>query len=98
MAYSLFSFIRKSIDAPCQAVERRLRHWTRPENRDLVLNAVLDMTRSKSEVVLENALLRQQLIVLKRGEEETVCWLRITSAEEQRVRTCNAFGRLVPSG
>ena len=73
MAFSLFSFIRKSIDAPCQAVKRRLRHWTRPKNRDLVLNAVLDVTRSKSELVLENALLRQQLIVLKRGGGKRPC-------------------------
>jgi hypothetical protein len=32
----------------------------------LVINAALDLTRSKSELVLENALLRQQLIVLQR--------------------------------
>jgi hypothetical protein len=32
----------------------------------LALNTVLDLTRSKSELVLENALLRQQLIVLQR--------------------------------
>ena len=43
-----------------------VRHWTRPEKRYLVLNAVLDVTRSKPELVLENALLHQQLIVLKR--------------------------------
>jgi hypothetical protein len=37
-----------------------------PDNQSLALNAVLDLSRSKSEVVLENALLRQQLIVLQR--------------------------------
>ena len=35
-------------------------------NDALVLNAVLGLTRTRSELVLENALLRQQLIVLKR--------------------------------
>ena len=33
----------------------------------LVLNAAVDLTRSRSELVLENMLLRQQLIVLNRG-------------------------------
>jgi putative transposase len=35
----------------------------------LALNVVLDLTRTKSELVLENALLRQQLIVLQRHVE-----------------------------
>jgi putative transposase len=43
-----------------------LRQWTKPSNDTPVLDAVLDLTRSKPELVLENALLRQQLIVLKR--------------------------------
>ena len=36
------------------------------DNHDLVLNSALDLTRSKSELLLDNRLLRQQLIVLKR--------------------------------
>jgi len=66
MDFPLSSFVRRSIDALCQAVKRRLRHWTKPDTHALGLNAVFDMTRSKSELVLENALLRQQLIVLER--------------------------------
>ena len=38
----------------------------KPDNHDLVLNAAVDLTRSKPQLVLENMLLRQQLIVLKR--------------------------------
>jgi transposase InsO family protein len=38
----------------------------KPDNQDLVLNAATDLTRSKPELILENMLLRQQLIVLKR--------------------------------
>jgi putative transposase len=56
----------QSIGSLWQAVNRRLRQWTKPINDTLVLNAVLDLTRSKPELVVENALLRQQLIVLKR--------------------------------
>ena len=51
---------------PGQAVKRHLRRWTKPDSHGLVLNTALDLTRSKPELVLENILLRQQLIVLIR--------------------------------
>ena len=60
------SFLRQSVHALCQAVKHLLRRWTKPNSDALVLNAAVDLTRSKTELVLENALLRQQLIVLKR--------------------------------
>jgi len=66
MSFSPFSFVRMSIDFVCQAAKQRLRQWTKPGNHALVLNAAMDLTRSKPELVLENMLLRQQLIVLKR--------------------------------
>jgi putative transposase len=66
MSYSPFSFVRKSIVSLYQAAKRHLRQWTKPDNHALVLNAASDLTRSKPELVLENMLLRQQLIVLQR--------------------------------
>jgi transposase InsO family protein len=60
-----FSFVRTSIGYLYQAAKRRLRQWTMPHSHALVLNAAMDLTRSKSELVLENAFLRQQLTVLK---------------------------------
>lgn len=60
------NFLRQIAHILSQAVIQRLRQWTRPDNHTLVINAALDLTRSKSELVLENALLRQQLIVLQR--------------------------------
>ena len=59
-------FLRQSVQLLCQAVKRRFRQWTKPNNHTLILNIALDLARSKSELVLENALLRQQLIVLER--------------------------------
>jgi len=45
----------------------RLRSWTRPMNpTGVVSGGVVDLTRSRSELVVENMLLRQQLIVLQR--------------------------------
>jgi hypothetical protein len=57
---------RKSIDSPCQSAKHRLRQWTKPDNQVLVLNTTLDVTRSKPKLLLENMLLRQEFIVLKR--------------------------------
>ncbi len=47
-------------------VIQRLREWTKPDTHGMIGGAVADATRSKPELMLENALLRQQLIVLKR--------------------------------
>jgi hypothetical protein len=41
-------------------------NYVQPVNDTLVLSTALDITRSKPELVLENALLRRQLIALKR--------------------------------
>ena len=62
----LFFFARQSIGSLWQAVKRWLRQWAKPDNHSLALNTALDLTRSRLELMLENALLRQQLIVLKR--------------------------------
>jgi hypothetical protein len=61
-----FSFVRNSTHRLGQTLKRHLRQWMKPDNHDPVLNAAMDLTRSKPELVLENMLLRQQLIVLKR--------------------------------
>jgi putative transposase len=61
----LFFFVQ-SIGSLWRAVKRRFRQWTKPVDNTLVLSSILAVTRSKSELVLENALLRQQLIVLRR--------------------------------
>jgi hypothetical protein len=54
--------IRQSVHCLRQAVKQRLRQWTQPDNHSLIRNAALDITRSKSELVLENALLRPALL------------------------------------
>ena len=40
--------------------------WTPPDTISLLLGTLTDLSRGKSELVAENALLRQQLIVLQR--------------------------------
>ena len=71
MIFPLF-FFAQSIDSLWQAANRWLRQRIKPDNHSLILNTALDLTRSKSELVLENALLRQQLIVLKRQTKRPI--------------------------
>ena len=60
------NFLRQIAHSLCQAVIQRLRRWTKPDNHSPIWNAALDLTRSKSELLLELALLRQQLTILQR--------------------------------
>ena len=59
-------FVKRGLTSIGSRVIRWLREWTKPDNHGLVGGAVADATRNKSELMLENALLRQQLIVLER--------------------------------
>ena len=47
-------------------LQERIKHWTKPASSALIIGILSDLTRSHTELVVENALLRQQLIVLKR--------------------------------
>ena len=59
-------FVKRGLKAVGLRAVDKLREWTRPNNNSLVSGAVADATRSNAELMLENALLRQQLIVLDR--------------------------------
>src|SRR5215467_7842114 len=56
-----------------QSLRHRFVDWTKPSNSSLILGAVADLARSKSELVAENALLRQQLIILRRHVKRPAC-------------------------
>jgi len=53
-------------DGCLYALSSRITHWTKPLRTSLPLSTLTDLGRSKSELIAENALLRQQLIILKR--------------------------------
>jgi putative transposase len=61
MDLNLPHLMPRCLNALCHKVKQRLRRWTKPDSQSLALNAVLDLSRSKSELVLENALLRRQV-------------------------------------
>src|SRR3989440_3277987 len=48
------------------ALSSRFTRWTKPLRTSLPLSTLTDLGRSKSQLIAENALLRQQLIVLRR--------------------------------
>jgi putative transposase len=54
------------LDGCRYALSARFTRWTKPLTSSLPLSTLADLSRSKSELVAENALLRQQLIILRR--------------------------------
>ena len=56
-----------------RSLHHRFVAWTKPDSTSLLLLTLTDLTRSKSELVAENALLRQQLIILRRQVKRPVC-------------------------
>jgi putative transposase len=56
-----------------QSLHHRFVAWTKPDTTSLLLGMLTDLSRSKSELVAENALLRQQLIVLQRQVKRPAC-------------------------
>src|SRR5436305_10629846 len=51
---------------------RRVSRWTKPHPIALPLGVVADVARSRRELLLENALLRQQVLVLRRAVKRPV--------------------------
>jgi putative transposase len=71
--HSILTFIKRSTSMCFQSLQRRYIDWTKPSNTSLLLGTVTDLVRSKSELVAENALLRQQLIILRRQIKRPAC-------------------------
>ncbi len=47
--------------------------WIKPHSTSLLLGTIADLSRGKSELLVENALLRQQLIILHRQIKRPAC-------------------------
>jgi hypothetical protein len=45
---------------------QKIKQWAKPTTPSLISGVISDLTRSRSDLIVENALLRQQLIVLNR--------------------------------
>jgi putative transposase len=69
----ILSRLKRLIGPRVMGLRARLRHWTKPLTSSLPLQTLADLGRSKSELVAENALLRHQLIILKRQVKRPAC-------------------------
>jgi len=47
--------------------------WMKPRSTSLLLGMIADLAKGKSELLVENALLRQQLIILRRQVTRPAC-------------------------
>ncbi len=47
-------------------LKERVKHWTKPASSVPIIGILSDLTRSHTDLVIENALLHQQLILLNR--------------------------------
>ena len=65
----------------CKNLGNRVRQWTKPTTSALVIGSLVDMTRSRSDLIAENAMLRQQLIVLNRQIKRP----RLTNSDRLRL-------------
>jgi hypothetical protein len=50
-------------------LQERIRHWVKPATSTLISGLLSDLACSRTELLVENALLRQQLIVLNRQDK-----------------------------
>ena len=71
--HKILTFIKRLTDFCLQSLHHRFFAWTKPDTTSLLLGTLIDLARSKSELVAENALLRQQLIVLRRQVKRPAC-------------------------
>jgi putative transposase len=69
----VFTTLQRLLDDCLHGLSSRFTHWTRPHISSLPLATLTDLGRSKAELIAENALLRQQLIVLKRQVKRPAC-------------------------
>jgi hypothetical protein len=70
---SIVTFIKRLTCICLQSLHHRFVDWTKPTNTSLLVGTVTDLSRSKSELVAENALLRKPLIILRRQVKRPAC-------------------------
>jgi hypothetical protein len=69
----MLTYLRRLKNGCLDALFSRFTRWTRPLGTSLPLAILTDLGKSKSQLIAENALLRQQLIMLKRQVKRPAC-------------------------
>jgi len=65
--------IRQRIALCFHAIHDGMVRWMKPRATSLLLGTIADLAKGKSELLVENALLRQQLIILRRQVKRPAC-------------------------
>jgi len=68
----LFPVIKQHICFCLHVLQARVLRWMKPPTDTFVLGTLADLTRGKAELLAKNALLRQQLIILRRQAKQPV--------------------------
>jgi hypothetical protein len=63
---SVFSSTKQRISFCFHMLQEHVLQWMKPPTTSFALDTLVDLTRGKAELLAENALLRQQLIILRR--------------------------------
>ena len=63
---ALFHWLIQLFSRLITILEQAFLHLTQPTRHSITLSTLTDLTRSRSQLIAENALLRQQLIILER--------------------------------
>jgi transposase InsO family protein len=71
--HGILTFIKRLTGVCLQSLHHCFVAWTKPDATSLLLGTLTDLARSKSELVTEKALLRQQLIILRRQVKRPAC-------------------------
>ena len=61
------TWLRQRVQHGVVAIRTRASRWTKPRPVALAAGLAADLTRSRGDLLLENALLRQQVLVLNRS-------------------------------
>src|SRR5215470_11064929 len=86
----VFTTLQRLLDGCLEALTSRFARWTKPLRTSLPLSTLTDLSRSKSELIAENALLRHQLIV----QPDTRLALAsgaLSSGLEAQVKNCFSY-------
>ena len=71
--HRILTFITRVTGYCLRSLNDRFVAWTKPNTSSLLLLTLTDLARNKSELVAENALLRQQVIILRRQVKRPAC-------------------------
>jgi putative transposase len=71
--HGILTYFKRLAGHGFQSLHHRFVSWTKPDISSLLLGTLTDLARSKSELVAENAFLRQQLIILRRQVKRPAC-------------------------